>query len=65
MFRCSVDGQVSRSFSHGIIGEKNVFAAATCTDSIVVKMRRKTAIVLLKLVHVRTSCVQIATNSVT
>ena len=54
-FRCSVhaDGQVSRSFPCRIMrGDNVIFAAVTtCTVySITVKMRRKTAIILL---HVR------------
>ena len=52
MSRCSVDGQVSRLFSHGIIGERCVFAAATCTDSIVAKTRRRAAIIVEVAVHV-------------
>ena len=52
MSRCSVDGQVSRSFLHEKIGERNVFAAATCTDSIVAKMRRRTAMIVEVVVTV-------------
>ena len=66
MSHCSVDGQVSWPFPCRIIRGRDVFAAATaCIDSITAKMRRKTAIIVEVTVTTRTSCVQIAANSVT
>ena len=56
MSRCSIDGQLSRSFSHGIIGERNIFVAAPCIDSIVAKTRRKATMIVEVVVYTYVLC---------